>query len=54
MRHRHLICRLIRLTYGEDAQYIVEALEPLRVEAAEQAAYALALEAEARGAERSR
>ena len=47
MRHRHTVCRLMRLAFQEQVTYIVESIEPYRASAAEQAAYALALEREA-------
>jgi hypothetical protein len=53
LHYRLITCRLMRLAYEDGAQYLVEALEPYRVESAEQAAFALALEREARMKERS-
>ena len=47
MRHRHTVHRLMRLAFQAEVRYIVESIEPHRVSAAEQAAYALALEREA-------
>ncbi len=43
-RARMLVCRLMRLAFEEDADWLVETLEAEREETAAQAAYALALE----------
>ena len=51
MHARLLVCRLMRLPFGDGADWLVEVLEVLEVEREEdaaQAAYALALERAAR------